>query len=183
MNEFHQYMDFSGLERELAKSGLQKKIIKDALGLGDHTMDRIIKGEKIPNVDTIFNICCFLGCGIGDVVKFSGYNIDNRLSDISSYPLKKGMSLTYEPFSDTVMFYHNLSLREALEKIEGIDMYDEAAERWDKNIMNGKEYKVTHTMGKKNVYKIARDDSVNFRIIYCMGKAFNLPVDCIVGGK
>ncbi len=63
-------LDYSGLNVELAKRGLNKKWLHDQLHLSFGTIAKFAKGESV-QLSTIEKICIALNCNIEDVVKIN----------------------------------------------------------------------------------------------------------------
>lgn len=60
-------LDYSGLNVELAKHGLNKKWLHDQLNLSFGTIAKFAKGESV-QLSTIEKICVALECDISDIV-------------------------------------------------------------------------------------------------------------------
>ena len=61
-------LDYTGLNVELAKRGLNKKWLHDQLHISFGTIAKFAKGESV-QLSTIEKICVALKCDISDLVK------------------------------------------------------------------------------------------------------------------
>ena len=63
-------VSYNMLWKKLIDLGINKKDLKEAIGIGSTTMTKLTKNELV-SMEVMMKICLFLNCDIGDVMTFT----------------------------------------------------------------------------------------------------------------
>ena len=63
-------VSYNMLWKKLIDLGINKKDLKEAVGIGSTTMTKLTKNELV-SMEVMMKICLFLNCDIGDVMTFT----------------------------------------------------------------------------------------------------------------
>ena len=63
-------VSYNMLWKKLIDLDLNKKDLKEAIGIGSTTMTKLTKNELV-SMEVMMKICLFLNCDIGDVMTFT----------------------------------------------------------------------------------------------------------------